>query len=111
MATYFMNPANRYIEKVTGAWTWLWPLLFGPFYYIYKGAWPYAFAYLLALILLGGGQTGVLLSFVLWVVFAIAIYPVVRATYSRSGWIETDPEHERELAGSPTYPNDRRRPL
>jgi len=89
MATYFMNPANRYIEKATGPWTWLWALLFGPFYFIYKGAWPHAFAYVFALLFLGRDVIAVLVATLLWIVFAFAAYPIVRKTYLRKGWVET----------------------
>jgi hypothetical protein len=56
MPTYFQNPSNGYIEKVTGGWTWLWALFFGPIYLVYKGARPHALIYLVAAILVGSAS-------------------------------------------------------
>lgn len=38
MNSYFAHPSNGYVEKATGAFTWLWALIFGPFYFAYRGA-------------------------------------------------------------------------
>ena len=37
----FRNPMNGYSEEVTTGSTWLWALLFGPFFYAAKGVWPH----------------------------------------------------------------------
>jgi hypothetical protein len=42
---YFENPANGYVEKVSGPFTWLLVLVLGPIYLLYKGLWPHALAY------------------------------------------------------------------
>ena len=100
MARYFMNPANRYIEKATGPLTWLWALLFGPFYFVYKGAWQHALLYFA--LFCGAAAFGVNAAPFLWLIlaigYAIAAYPLAAKTYRRSGWIETTPEHETEMA-------------
>lgn len=97
MAVYFKNPANDYVEKVTGSWTWLWALLFGPFYLLYKGAWPYALVYLLIVLTLRDPAVAGFLHLMVTICFAFAIYPIVKTSYRRSGWIETTPEHEAAL--------------
>lgn len=33
----FQNPSNGYIEETKDQWVWA--LLFGPFYFLYKGIW------------------------------------------------------------------------
>lgn len=107
MATYFKNPANEYIEKATGGWTWLWAFLFGPFYYLYKGAWPYALGYFGLVFFLGamlpasasGAAAGGGIWLLIAIIFTVAAYPVVRKTYRRAGWIETTIAHEDRRRG------------
>jgi hypothetical protein len=89
MATYFQNPANGYTEKATGGWTWLWAFLFGPIYLIYKGAWPHALVYLLVAIFLNSPSAAGAAFILIEIAYAAAIYPIVRTTYRRAGWIET----------------------
>ena len=104
MARYFQNPTNGYVEKATGGFTWLWAFLFGPLYYVYKGAWPAAFVYLLLVFSpLTGGNGGILIAIVLWVIFAIAIYPAVDRAYRRAGWIETTAGYAAGQARSQFY--------
>jgi len=96
MATYFQNPVNGYAEKATGGWTWLWALLFGPFYLVYKGAWPAALFYLLLALFATSPKSAGLALLVIQIVYAIAIYPIVRKTYLRAGWIETATKNAEE---------------
>lgn len=91
MASYFRNPANSYVEKATSSWTWLWALLFGPFFFIYKGAWAVSFVYFLCLLFLTGGQAGIIVAIALWIIFAAVATPVVRKVYLRRGWVDASP--------------------
>lgn len=72
----FTNPANGYVE--TSSHPWLWAILFGPFYFAFKGAWAFVFiSFVLALLTLG------LSSFV----FPFFARRIVEATYLRKGWM------------------------
>lgn len=86
MATYFKNPANQYVVKATGNFWLLWALLFGPFYFAYKGLWGHTFFGILAAIATFG------LS---WLVYPFFAGTLVRRRYLEMGWLETSPEHER----------------
>jgi Protein of unknown function (DUF2628) len=117
MASYFQNPGNGYIEKATGPFTWLWAFLFGPIYLAYKGAWPHVLVYVLVLIFLYDPRHAgfVSLAYLLVsVAYAIAIYPIVRTTYRRSGWHETTPAYlspssrQEPIASPAIWTTDRR---
>ena len=49
----FENPSNGYRESVSGL-TWLWALLFGVFYFAYKGIWRHVFIGLIIGVLTAG---------------------------------------------------------
>lgn len=73
----FKNPANSYVEESPRPW--LWALLFGFFYFAYKGSWEHAIiGAILALPTVG-------LS---WVVYAFFARSIVRGTYLKKGWVE-----------------------
>jgi len=106
MASYFENPANGYREKATGGWTWLWALLFGPFYFLYKGAWPHAVvSFVLTIVIFSGTTKYLIVELVMWsavaVVYAVAAYPIVRKTYRRAGWIDVGQDQPPRRRGEP----------
>jgi len=72
----FRNPLNGYTEDSNHCW--LWSLLFGPFYFAYKGAW---FHFFLGVFL-------ACVTFVSWVVYPFFAESVVRTVYQRKGWGE-----------------------
>jgi len=89
MTAYFSNPANGYIERATTSWTWLWALLFGPFFFLYKGAWPHALVLLVPAFLepfQRGAGAG--LYFLMCIAYSVMASRVVRKTYLRKGWTE-----------------------
>lgn len=79
MASYFKNPTNGYVEKGTTGWSWLWALLFGPFYFVYKGVWGHA----LINFFLGPMTLGIV-----WIVYAFFAAGIVRKNYRQRGWIQ-----------------------
>lgn len=85
MATYFRNPTNDYVEKATTRWTWLWALLFGPFYFLYKGIWSHAIINFIFWPLI-----------VVWIGYAIFASDLVKKSYRQRGWIQV-----REAATTP----------
>jgi hypothetical protein len=74
----FKNPANDYIESVSRL-AWLWTLIFGFFYFAYKGVWRHAII-------------GLLLGFctfgISWLIYPFFAKGIVANNYRRMGWIE-----------------------
>ena len=93
MNRYFQNPANGYVERATSGWTWLWALLFGPFFFLYKGAWPHVLVYVGALVWAGSSRRlsiADLIATVVWIAYAVAAAAIVRTRYRQRGWRETN---------------------
>jgi len=78
MAT-FKNPANGYTQSVTKASAFWGCLLFGIFYFAYKGVWRHAAIGLLAALLTAG---------ISWIVYPFFAYNCVRTSYLERGWRE-----------------------
>jgi hypothetical protein len=74
----FANPTNGHQESVGPAW--LWALLFGAFYFAYKGLWTHAIIGLVLAIPTFG---------ISWVVYAFLAPRLVRQRYLRAGWLPT----------------------
>jgi hypothetical protein len=102
MKMQFENPANGYIEEVDGAW--FYSLLFGCFYFAYKGAW------MAAILVFIGSFFTVGLA---WLLAPIYADDILRKSYLQKGWKEVTPtavnanprkpkprgaDHERKLA-------------
>jgi len=79
MKMQFENPANSYIEEVDGAW--FYSLLFGCFYFGYKGAWMAAILTIVAAFLTFG------LS---WLLVPIFADDILRKNYLQRGWKEIE---------------------
>lgn len=75
----FQNPANGYVEHSNSPVSWLWVLLFGPFYFIARGIWTHAIISLVAAIVTVG------LS---WLVYPFAVYAITNNHYRRQGWVQ-----------------------
>ena len=78
MGTKFQNPANDYIEEVSGL-AWLWTLLLGTIYFGVKGVWAHVFISLVLAILTGG------LS---WLIYPFFARKVIEGSYRKKGWKE-----------------------
>jgi hypothetical protein len=65
MPTIFRNPANDYEERVSAPWFWC--LLFGCFYFAFKGAWAHAIFSVIFALCTGG------LSWLIYPFFARSI--------------------------------------
>lgn len=93
-STYFQNPSNGYIEMATSRWTWLWALLFGPFFFLYKGAWVEVIVYLLTPFVPSDNLLISISAYLLvWIGYAFAARSLLNLRYHRRGWIELPPDH------------------
>lgn len=72
----FKNPQNDYVEEVSDD-TWLWALLFGGFYFAYKGIWIHFIIGLILAIMTFG---------VSWFIYPLFARSIVIAHYQKSGW-------------------------
>ncbi|MBK6895419.1 MAG: DUF2628 domain-containing protein [Alphaproteobacteria bacterium] len=73
----FRNPISQRIEVVKEAF--LWCLLFGPIYFLYKRAWLHAIISLLLLFPTGG---------VSWLIYPFFARRIVVKQYKKKGWQE-----------------------
>jgi hypothetical protein len=74
----FKNPQNSYIEEASSSLSWLWVLLFGPFYWIVRGIWKHAvLSFLLALFTFGISH----------LIYPFFTYSILKAHYLKNGWI------------------------
>lgn len=74
----FKNPQNDYVEEVSDD-TWLWALLFGGFYFAYKGIWiHFIIGLILAFVTFG----------VSWFIYPLFARSIVISHYQKSGWQE-----------------------
>ena len=75
----FTNPSNGYSVRATTPFTWLWCLLFGFFYFAYKGIWRHAIiGFLVAILTLGFS----------WLAYPFFASWIVRSHYRERGWLE-----------------------
>lgn len=78
---YFKHPTSGEAIQMTSGFSWLWLLLFGFFYFGYKGMWGQAFiAFGLALVTVG----------ISWWVYPFFTYRIVKRHYRLNGWLEVD---------------------
>lgn len=71
---------NGQTKTILGNWHRLWCLLFGPFYYLFKGMFLWA---ILSLITANG----------LWVGFPLFNRSIVLRYYHRKGWVQNDDQN------------------
>ena len=121
---YFKNPQNGYVEKVTTVFSWLWVLLLGPLYLLFRGFFLHALVYVLLYVLLfwlfdpaemaqlyieeGRDDLLEVIPVIenIWVFLLIAvpffyaflIYKLADRRYQRKGWVKVDKEG-KELVG------------
>jgi len=82
----FQNPATGRVEIGSTPFSWLWCLLFGPFYFAYKGVWQHALFWLIFTPLTGG---------LAWLIYPFFAGRFVRQWYDHAGWIETTADGPR----------------
>ena len=77
-ATKFKNLANGYQEFGGTDFSWLWCLLFGVFFFLYKGIWKHVvLSFVLALLTVGMS----------WFIYPIFARGIVNNHYLSQGWI------------------------
>ena len=73
----FKNPSNGYIEESN--YIFLWTLLFGTFYFMYKGIWSHVFiSFILGVLTLGMS----------WILYPFITPAIVEKYYLQKGWLE-----------------------
>jgi len=70
------NPQNDYVEE--SSLPFLWCLLFGAFYFMFKGAWAHAVLFVLFALLTAG---------ITWFIYPFFASAIVKKTYLRKGFI------------------------
>jgi len=78
----FKNPSNNYTEEIS-SFAWLWVLIFGGFYFLFKGAIRHFFLYLFFSLLTVG---------LAWLIYPFFARDIIRNHYRRQGWIEVEQE-------------------
>jgi len=80
-----INPATRVKELVTDGYAGLWVLLFGVFYFFYKGMWMEAVLWVIIAVIVAIPTMG-LGVIVLDIVLAFIIGNLIRNSYRKNGW-------------------------
>jgi hypothetical protein len=75
----FQNPANNYVESSSSPW--LWTLLFGFFYFLFKGIWVHA--------VLSFCLAGITFGFS-WLIYPFFSGKIIENYYLRKGWMRLD---------------------
>jgi hypothetical protein len=85
----FKNPQNDYVE--TSSVPLLWALLFGPLYFVFKGAYRHFVIFALLAIPISIFIHPVLVMFI-WIVYAFLAPSIIQSSYLRRGWVEIKPD-------------------
>ena len=80
-----INPATGMKELVTDGYAGLWVLLFGVFYFFYKGMWMEAVLWVIIAVIVAIPTMG-LGVIVLDIVLAFIIGNLIRNSYRKNGW-------------------------
>lgn len=75
MAIKFKNPSNGFVEESSSPW--LWCLLFGTFYFMFKGVWTHAVLSFIVAVFTGG------LS---WLIYPFFAKQILITHYNKMGW-------------------------
>lgn len=78
----FRNPTTDQVTMVTRCASFWWTMVFGCFYFAYKGAWLWAGIGIVAALATAGWS---------WFVFPFFAYRIIVDSYRRNGWIELQP--------------------
>jgi hypothetical protein len=76
MAMKFQNPANNYVETVSGAWWW--SFLFGPLFFLVKGMWIHVILWIVLVVITCGFS---------WLIYPLFTNSIVSNDYMRRGWV------------------------
>ncbi|MEO8118023.1 MAG: hypothetical protein ABI606_01715 [Rhodoferax sp.] len=106
MARYFENPINAHREEINGL-TSAGALLFGLFFFAYKGIWRHFIIQLLLVVIFFAsfGAPGTMFAMVMWIAYAVMAQGIVAANYLRNGWRESGANlspYPEPLVGSET---------
>lgn len=82
----FKNPVNGYVENASAPIVWA--FIFGPLYFMFKGAWGHAAIYMVAALATSG---------LAWFVYPWFGRVIVRNAYLRAGWSVVDPQREMAI--------------
>jgi len=83
----FKNPVNDYIEEISVI-VWFWMLLFGPFYFAFKGIWGHA---------VGSAVLVVLTAGIAWFIYPFFSKSIIKKHYLRHGWIEIENDYNEQI--------------
>ena len=88
----FKNPMNGYELSGGTMLSWLWALIFGPFYLMAKGCWGWAAGWIAAIFAAVGifGIFALPAILAIQIGFALAASAIIDGHYGRAGWIELD---------------------
>jgi hypothetical protein len=106
VATTFVNQAGH--TDSAGDYSWLWALLFGVFYFMFKGVWRHV-AIQVALIVVAYaliGEPATLLVLVLWVAYAVMARGIVEAALCRRGYKPANAAPPVGTSSSPPIANE-----
>lgn len=74
----FTNPANNYTTTGTTPFTWLWCLLFGPLFFVYKGVWSHAVISIVAAFITFG---------ISWLIYPFFASWAIKHHFQTKGWV------------------------
>ena len=77
----FQHPINGHVENPYSGLSWLWVLLFGPFYWAVRGVWRHAILHFVLFVATLGIAS---------LVYAFLTYGILITHYRRSGWRQMD---------------------
>lgn len=86
MAKYkvYKNPHNNYREKVKDGFNW-WVLLFGPFWYLFKGFIGKAILWFIVALVVGSFTVGIG-AIIVWLICAFKANKALQERYLSKGW-------------------------
>lgn len=92
----FVNATNGRREEVSN-WTWLFALLFGPLYFMFKGVWRHVLVQvvLISFLYAAFGAPGTMFVFLLNVIYAFLAKGIVESHLERQGFRVQPPEGPR----------------
>ena len=76
----YKNPNNNYTEEIS-ALAWLWVLIFGCFYFLFKGVIRHFFLSLFLSLMTVG---------LAWLIYPFFAKDIIRNHYKRQGWVEVE---------------------
>ena len=81
----FKNPKNGYEKEASGAFSWLWCLIFNWAYFVAKGNYRHAIIY---------GFITIPSFGLACLIYPLLVYRINDEYYRRNGWIEVSPKNK-----------------